>query len=76
MPHFSFLTTHNGKVVESDEPINLPDVEAAWHEATVHAGQMLKDLDGKLNSNTEWSVEIRENGESIRAIRIVTEGKK
>jgi hypothetical protein len=76
MPQYSFRTTHNGDVVESDEPLNLPDVESAWHEATVHAGQMLKDLDGSLSSNTEWSVEIREQGESIRTIRIVTEGKK
>jgi hypothetical protein len=76
MPQYSFVTTHNGKVLDTDEPLDLPDVEAAWHEATVYAGQMLKDLDGSLRSNTEWSVEIRERGESIRAIRIVTEGKK
>jgi hypothetical protein len=76
MPLYSFVTTHNGKVVESDEPLDLPDIEAAWHEASVHAGQMLKDLDGSLSANTEWSVEVRENGEPIRTIRIVTEGKK
>jgi hypothetical protein len=41
MPQYSFVTTHNGKVLDTDEPLDLPDVEAAWHEATVYAGQML-----------------------------------
>ena len=76
MPQYSFLTRHNGKVVEADEPLDLPDVQAAWHEATVHAGDMLKDIDGSLGSNTEWSVEVREQGQSVRTIRIVTEGTK
>jgi hypothetical protein len=76
MPLYSFVTTHNGTVHEMDEPLDLPDIDAAWHEATVHAGQMLKDLDGSLASNTEWSVEVRQKGESVRTIRIVTEGKK
>jgi hypothetical protein len=76
MPQYSFRTTYNGDVVESDEPLTLPDIESAWQEATVHAGQMLKDFDGSLSANTVWSVEIREQGESIRTIRIVTEGKE
>src|SRR3954466_5023514 len=33
----------------------LPDVKAAWEEATIHAGQMLKYMDGSLGSNTERS---------------------
>jgi hypothetical protein len=76
MPLYSFVTTHNGKAIEIDEPLDLPDIQAAWHEASVHAGQMLKDLDGSLSANTEWSVEIRENGQSVRTIRILTEGKR
>jgi hypothetical protein len=76
MPQYSFVTTHNGKTVELDEPIDLPDVKAAWEEATVYAGQMLKDVDGSLGSNTEWSVDVREQGRSVRKIHITTEGEK
>jgi hypothetical protein len=37
---------------------------------------MPKDLDGSLGPNTEWSVEILENGEPLRRIRIVTKRKE
>jgi hypothetical protein len=76
MPKYSFITTHNGTTVESDEPLDLPDIHAAWEEATIHAGQMLRDMDGSLGANTEWSVEVREQGRSVRKIQIITEGAK
>jgi hypothetical protein len=76
MPQYTFATTHNGEVIESDEPLDLPDIRSAWHEATKFAGEMLRDLDGGLGPNTTWSVEIREDGKPVRMIHIVTEGSK
>ena len=76
MPQYTFVTTHNGTALETEEPLDLPDVKAAWEEATVHAGQMLKDMDGSLGANTEWSIEVREQGQPVRKIQIKTECAK
>jgi hypothetical protein len=76
MPLYTFVIKHRGKAVETEEPLDLPDVHAAWEEATSHAGEMLKDIDGSLEGNTEWSVEVREQGNKVRTIRITTECTK
>jgi hypothetical protein len=76
MPLYTFATTHNGKVMDADEPLDLRDITAAWHEATKFAGETLRDMDGGLAPNTTWSLEIREDGKPVRTIRIVTEGSK
>ena len=34
------------------------DAQAAWHEATVTAGQIIQDLDGKLRPRQEWRLEV------------------
>jgi hypothetical protein len=36
----------------------LPDKHAAWHEATIMAGQTLQSLDGKLRPDHEWRMEV------------------
>jgi hypothetical protein len=57
MPRYFFHVTH-----ERHEPDRvgeeLPDKHAAWHEATVTAGQILQGLDGKLTPNHEWRMEV------------------
>jgi hypothetical protein len=32
----------------------LQDDEGAWYEATQYAGQLFKDIDGKLRPGGEW----------------------
>jgi hypothetical protein len=36
----------------------LRDDETAWHEATLVAGEIFKDIDGKFRPNQEWSLEV------------------
>ena len=36
----------------------LPDRHAAWKEATITAGQILQGLDGKLQPNRDWRMEV------------------
>jgi hypothetical protein len=36
----------------------LPDDEAAWHEATRFAGDLIKDIDGKFRPGQSWSLEV------------------
>ena len=37
---------------------DLPNDEAAWHEATIVAVQIFKDLDGKLRPNQDWTLDV------------------
>jgi len=36
----------------------LPDNEAAWREATLIAGDLFKDIDGKFRPGQEWTLEV------------------
>jgi hypothetical protein len=53
---FSTSTTTGAELDYEGE--ELPDKQAAWHEATVMAGQTLQSLDGKLQPNKEWRMEV------------------
>ncbi|MET3972454.1 hypothetical protein ACVWXN_000172 [Bradyrhizobium sp. i1.4.4] len=57
MPRYFFkvLNLDPTTDVQSED---LPDDEAAWREATVYAGQLFKDIDGKLRPGKEWGVEV------------------
>jgi hypothetical protein len=39
-----------GTLLESDE--------AAWREATIHAAELFKDIDGNFRPGQSWSVEV------------------
>jgi hypothetical protein len=47
MPRYFFNVYHD-KAELDREGEELPDMQAAWREATVTAGQIIQDLDGKL----------------------------
>jgi hypothetical protein len=47
MPRY-FFNIHHDTVHLDHEGEELPDKHAAWKEATVMAGKILQDLDGKL----------------------------
>ena len=51
--------------------IDLGDDDAAWKEVIVFAGEMLRDIDGKLPSNTDWKISVtNEGGEPVATLRI------
>ena len=47
MPRY-FFNIHHDDVELDPEGQDLPDQDAAWEEATTAAGEILRDLDGKL----------------------------
>jgi hypothetical protein len=54
----------------------LPDKHAAWREATVMAGQILQDLDGKLTPAKNWRMEVTDEfANPLFAIDIHAEGR-
>jgi hypothetical protein len=57
MPRYFFHVTHEGTQIDA-EGEELPDRHAAWQEATITAGQMLQDIDGKLVPGREWRMEV------------------
>jgi hypothetical protein len=56
MPRYYFNV--NNAVRAGDEGEILPDDEAAWHEATLVAGEIFKDVDGKFRPGQGWSLEV------------------
>jgi hypothetical protein len=57
MPRYYFNVHHERAELDwiGEE---LPDMHAAWREATVTAGQMLQSLDGKLRPELDWRMEV------------------
>jgi hypothetical protein len=53
---------------------DLPDDEAAWKEATVIAGDVFKDFDGKFRPGQDWSLEVTdERRNPLYFIRVIAE---
>ncbi|KJC47743.1 hypothetical protein UB31_18510 [Bradyrhizobium sp. LTSP849] len=76
MPRY-FFNVHNLGPDTDVQGEDLPDDEAAWREATVYAGELFKDVDGKLRPGQEWTLEVTdEAGNSIFNIHISTKNKK
>jgi hypothetical protein len=57
MPRYFFNVSHDG-----DEPDfvgeELPDMHAAWKEATVTAGKTIQNIDGKLKPGHDWRLQV------------------
>jgi hypothetical protein len=57
MPRYFFNVYHEN--AEPDEVgEQLIDLDAAWNQATVTAGEILKGLDGKLRPGVDWRLEV------------------
>jgi len=55
----------------------LPNDDAAWHEATVTAGEIFRDVDGKILPGQEWGLDVADqNRNPLFLIRISTKKLK
>lgn len=57
MPRYHF-NTEGLRGGPDDIGEELRDDEAAWREATLVAGEIFKDIDGKFRPDQEWSLEV------------------
>ena len=57
MPRYYF-NVHNVTPSIDHEGEELRDDEAAWRQATLTAGELFKDIDGKFRPNQGWSLEV------------------
>ena len=55
MPRYFFNIRYEPDTIDEDGE-ELPDDKTAWKEATVIAGEMFRDIDGKLQPGQEWSL--------------------
>jgi hypothetical protein len=57
MPLYFFDVYHDRAELDQ-EGEELPDKHAAWQEATITAGRILQNLDGKLKPQHDWRMEV------------------
>lgn len=57
MPRY-FFNVHGVRSTEDEVGEELPDERAAWVEATIIAGELFKDIDGKFQPGQEWTLEV------------------
>jgi len=73
MPRYYF-NVHHEQLGTDKVGEELPDRHAAWKEATVMAGDILRDLDGRFKPGQEWKLEVvDERGSLIYVILIHAE---
>ena len=73
MPRYLF-NVHDVEPSTDETGEDLPDDEAAWKEATLFAGELFKDIDGRFRPGQEWSIEVTAaDGKPLYRIHIRSE---
>ena len=60
MSRFYFIVVDGRNSELQNEGLELPDKNAAWVEATTACGELLRDLDGRLNPGDQWSMKVKD----------------
>ncbi len=64
MSRFFFHTSYK-QFSADDEGVELADRRAAWKQATIAAGQILRDIDGELTPGREWRMDVTDDKRNI-----------
>jgi hypothetical protein len=64
MVHYTFRIRHGSHF--SDLPVDLPDDDAAWDEASSVCSDMARDILGRLKDSPEWRLEVADEQGLIR----------
>ena len=73
MPRF-FFHIHRGTLMRDLEGKSLPSVKAAWDHGVRACGELIRDLDGALEPECEWRVEVSdEKGATLFRLRFKAE---
>jgi hypothetical protein len=57
MPRY-FFDVHHERAQIDEQGEELPDQHAAWREATIIAGRILQDIDGRLKPGHDWRMDV------------------
>jgi hypothetical protein len=70
MPRY-FFNTDGGPYPAADEGVDLKGPKEARSEAVIHAGEMLKDIDGQFWDKPEWRMHVTdEQGATVCILTI------
>jgi hypothetical protein len=61
MPRYYFTVLDGQQSKLKNEGLDLPDKQSAWVEATTACGELLRDLDGRLNPGDAWSMQVKDD---------------
>jgi hypothetical protein len=74
VPRFHFKTVHGAESHDDPEGMELKDLRAAWKEATRATGEILKLIDGSLEPEREWRMDVTdEAGRALFSLRLIPE---
>jgi hypothetical protein len=72
MPLYHFVIGTDG--LPENLSVELPDIHAAWQQATRAAGEIVRDLDGSFQIGTSWSMQVQDaEHKPLRTIRVISE---
>jgi hypothetical protein len=57
MPRYFFNIYHETSNIDSVGE-ELPDDQAAWREATIITGELVRELDGRFRPGQQWRLEV------------------
>lgn len=69
MPVYHFQTSSPGRSNSRHEPLQLANDDAAWEEAIITCGEMIKDLGGNLAKGSGFSLQVA-NAENLLVFTI------
>jgi len=77
VPRYYFNVIHGQDRQPDRNGEELPDKHAAWAEATKVAGEIIKDIDGKLQPGQPWRLEVTDEFSGpLWEIRVAAEDKR
>jgi hypothetical protein len=59
MPRY-FFNVHHDRSTTDEEGEELPDLSAARRAATIAAGEMIKEIDGRLEPGRDWRLVVND----------------
>jgi hypothetical protein len=74
--YYSRMTQYTFRIRQgsysSDLPVDLPDDDAAWHEAAAVGGDLIRDACSRLKDGPEWRLEVADESGTIRHLLRLT----
>jgi hypothetical protein len=76
MPRYFFTVLDGHKSELKNEGLDLQSDAAAWVEATMACGELLRDLNGQLKPGDHWSMQVKdENGNDLYLLEFKTRSR-
>ena len=74
MPRYFFHLIRNDQAGLDNDGLTLRNNQAAWEEATMAFGEMIRTIDGHLQPGAGWQMEVTdEAGKRIYRLRFIAE---